>query len=98
MPEKKTLTQQIEMVNAQLRDFGRTAIQEVKMVKNGQIIGQIRYGYKPQYVFDAVNSILMPENWRYEVVSKEIFDNQVVAEVKLFIRVKDEWFCKGAHH
>ena len=96
MPEKKTLTQQIEMVNAQLRDFGRAAIQEVKMVKNGQIIGQIRYGYKPQYVFDAVNAILMPENWRYEVVSKEIFDNQVVAEVKLFIRVKDEWFCKGA--
>jgi hypothetical protein len=48
MPEKKTLIQQIEMVNAQLRDFGRTAIQEVKMVKNGQIIGQIRYGYKPQ--------------------------------------------------
>jgi len=76
MPEKKTLTQQIEMVNAQLRDFGRTAIHEVKMVKNGQIIGQIRYGYKPQYVFDAVNSILMPENWRYEVVSKDIFDNQ----------------------
>ena len=96
MPEKKTLTQQIEMVNAQLRDLGRTAIQEVKMVKNGQIIGQIRYGYKPQYVFDAVNSILMPENWRYEVVSKDIFDKQVVAEVKLFIRVKDEWFCKGA--
>lgn len=96
MPEKKTLTQQIEMVNAQLRDFGRAAIQEVKMVKNGQVIGQIRYGYKPQYVFDAVNSILMPENWRYEVVSKDIFDKQVVAEVKLFIRVKDEWFCKGA--
>jgi len=38
----------------------------------------------------------MPENWRYEVVSKDIFDKQVVAEVKLFIRVKDEWFCKGA--
>ena len=33
MPEKKTLTQQIEMVNAQLRDFGRAAIQKVKMVK-----------------------------------------------------------------
>ncbi len=96
MPEKKTLTQQIEMVNAQLRDFGRAAIHEVKMVKNGQVIGQIRYGYKPQYVFDAVNNILMPENWRYEVVSKEIYDKQVVAEVKLFIRVKDEWFCKGA--
>jgi len=38
----------------------------------------------------------MPENWRYEIVSKEIFDNQVVADVQLFIRVNDEWFCKGA--
>jgi hypothetical protein len=30
-------------------------------------------------------------------VSKEIFDNQVVAEVKLFIRTgQDEWLCKGS--
>ena len=52
------------------------------MMKDGKVIGQVRYGYKPQYVFDAVNNILLPENWRYEVVSKEIFDNQVVAEVR----------------
>ncbi len=38
------------------------------------MIGQIRYGYKAQYVFDAVNEILQPENWRHEIVSKEIFD------------------------
>ena len=66
------------------------------MMRNGQVIGQVRYGYKPQYVFDAVNSVLLPENWRYEVVSKEIYDNQVVAEVKLIIRVADEWLCKGS--
>jgi hypothetical protein len=66
------------------------------MMKDGQMIGQIRYGYKPQYVFDAVNSILQPENWRYEIVSKEIFDFQAVVEVKLFIRVKEEWLCKGS--
>jgi len=40
--------------------------------------------------------VLLPENWRYEVVSKEIFDNQVVAEVKLFLRAGEEWFCKGS--
>ncbi len=67
------------------------------MMKDGKVIGQIRYGYKPQYVFDAVNSVLTPENWRYEVVCKEIFDHQVVAEVRLYIRVKDdEWICKGS--
>ncbi len=97
MSEGKKLTKQVEEINAQLRSFGRAAVQEIKMMKDGQVIGQIRYGYKPQYVFDAVNSVLLPENWRYEVVSKEIFDNQVVAEVRLFIRVKDdEWICKGS--
>ena len=94
--KKITISKQVEEINAQLRAYGRVAVQEIKMMKDGKIIGQVRYGYKPQYVFDAVNSVLLPENWRYEVVSKEIFDNQVVAEVKLFLRVMDEWFCKGS--
>jgi hypothetical protein len=94
--KKLTITQQVEAINAQLRAFGREAVQEIKMMRDGQVIGQVRYGYKPQYVFDAVNNVLLPENWRYEVVSKEIYDNQVVAEVKLFLRVMDEWFCKGS--
>ena len=93
---EKTLTSKVEAINALLRAFGRQAVQEIKMMKNGQIIGQVRYGYKPQYVFDAVNSVLLPENWRYEVVSKDVFDLQVVAEVKLFIRIADEWLCKGS--
>ena len=91
-----TITQKVEAINAQLRAFGREAVQEIKMMKDGQVIGQVRYGFKPQYVFDAVNNVLHPENWRYEVVSKEIFDNQVVAEVKLFLRAGEEWFCKGS--
>ena len=92
----KELAKTIEEINAQLRAFGREAVQEIKMMKDGKVIGQVRYGYKPQYVFDAVNNVLLPEHWRYEVVKKEIFDNQVVAEVKLFIRVMDEWLCKGS--
>ena len=91
-----TIAQQVEAINAQLRAYGREAVQEIKMMKDGQVIGQIRYGFKPQYVFDAVNNVLMPENWRYEVVSKEIYDNQVVAEVRLFLRIGEEWFCKGS--
>ncbi|HIE32885.1 MAG TPA: hypothetical protein EYP81_02390, partial [Thermodesulfobacteriaceae bacterium] len=93
---EKTITSKVEAINALLRAFGRQAVQEIKMMKNGQVIGQVRYGYKPQYVFDAVNSVLLPENWRYEVVSKDVFDHQVVAEVKLFIRIEDEWLCKGS--
>ncbi len=90
------LSRKVDEINAQLRAFGRAAVQEIKMMRDGKVIGQVRYGYKPQYVFDAVNSILLPENWRYEVVNKEIFDNQVVAEVKLIVRVTDEWLCKGS--
>ncbi len=96
MSEYENLTKKVEEINAQLRAFGREAVQETKMMKDGKVIGQVRYGYKPQYVFDAVNNVLLPENWRYEVVSKEIYDNQVVAEVKFFIQVKDEWLCKGS--
>ena len=40
--------------------------------------------------------MLLPENWRFEVVSKEIFDHQVVAEVRPFIRIADEWLSKGS--
>ena len=63
MSESKNLTKQVEKINAELRGFGRSAVQEIKMMKDGKVIGQVRYGYKPQYVFDAVNSILLPENW-----------------------------------
>ncbi|MBU1060564.1 MAG: hypothetical protein KJ804_19855 [Proteobacteria bacterium] len=92
----ENLFQKVTQINGQLRAFGREAVQEIKMMKDGEVIGQVRYGYKPQYVFDTVNNVLQPENWRYEVVSKEIFDTQAVIEVKLFIRLNDEWLCKGS--
>ena len=95
MAEEK-LFQKVNEINTQLRAFGREAVQEIKMMKDGEVIGQLRYGYKPQYVFDTVNKVLLPENWRYEVISKEIFDAQAVIEVKLFIRINDEWLCKGS--
>lgn len=71
MAETKTkdLSRKVDEINTQLRAFGRMAVQEIKMMKDGKVIGQVRYGYKPQYVFDAVNSVLLPENWRYEVVT-----------------------------
>jgi hypothetical protein len=94
-----TLTVKINEINELIRSFGRPAVQEIKMKdRDGKVIGQIRYGYRPQYVFDAVNQIIGPENWRYELIKEEIFENQAVAEVNLFLKTDaDEWFCKGSH-
>ena len=93
------LTVKINEINELIRSFGRNAVQEIKMKdKDGKVIGQIRYGYKPQYVFDAVNQIIEPENWRYELIKEDIFETQVVIEVKLFLKTDtDEWLCKGSH-
>jgi len=96
MAEK--LKETIELINKRLRSFGKEAVQEIKMTdRDGKLIGQIKYGYRPQYVFDSVNEILGPENWRYELAREEIFETQAVAEVRLFLKVDDEWLCKGSH-
>jgi len=92
------LSDKISAINNMLRGFGSSAVQKIEMKnKDGQIIGMVRYGYKPQYVFDAVNQIIGPENWRYELVKEEIFENQAVAEVKLFLNTDTDWLCKGSH-
>ena len=92
------LQEQIQSINERLRAFGIEAIQEVKMTdKGGNQIGQIKYGYRPQYVFDSVNEILGPENWRYELTKEEIFETQAVAEVRLFLKIDGDWLCKGSH-
>lgn len=92
-----TLKEKIDLINERLRLFGKEAVQEIKMTgKDGKVIGQVKYGYRPQYVFDSVNEILGPENWKYELTREEIFDTQAVAEVKLFCKVDDQWLCKGS--
>lgn len=93
-----TLQEHIHLINERLRAFGIEAIQEIKMTdREGNQIGTIKYGYRPQYVFDSVNEVLGPENWRYELSKEEIFENQAVAEVCLHLKVDGEWFCKGSH-
>lgn len=92
------LQEQIHSINERLRAYGIEAIQEVKMTdKGGNVIGQIKYGFRPQYVFDSVNEVLGPENWRYELTKEEIFESQAVAEVRLFVRIDGDWLCKGSH-
>jgi hypothetical protein len=93
-----TLQEQIDSINQRLRAFGIEAVQEIKMTdKGGNLIGQIKYGYRPQYVFDSVNEVLGPENWRYELTREEIFDSQAVAEIRLYVKIDDGWLCKGSH-
>ena len=92
------LQEQIQSINERLRSFGNEAIQEIKMTdKGGNVIGQIKYGFRPQYVFDSVNEVLGPENWRYELTKEEIFESQAVAEVRLFVKIDGDWMCKGSH-
>jgi len=92
------LQEQIQSINERLRAFGIEAIQEIKMTdKGGNVIGQIKYGFRPQYVFDSVNEVLGPENWRYELTKEEIFESQAVAEVQLFVKIDGDWLCKGSH-
>ena len=92
------LQEQIQSINERLRAIGIEAIQEIKMTdKGGNVIGQIKYGFRPQYVFDSVNEVLGPENWRYELTKEEIFESQAVAEVRLFVKSDGDWLCKGSH-
>jgi len=92
------LQEQIQSINERLRAYGIEAIQEIKMTdKGGNVIGQIKYGFRPQYVFDSVNEVLGPENWRYELTKEEIFETQAVAEVRLFVKIDGDWLCKGSH-
>ncbi|QQG64625.1 hypothetical protein [Desulfobulbus oligotrophicus] len=93
-----SLQEQIQSINERLRTFGIEAIQEIKMTdKGGNVIGQIKYGFRPQYVFDSVNEVLGPENWRYELTKEEIFESQAVAEVRLYVKIDGDWLCKGSH-
>ena len=93
-----SLLEQIKSINDHLRAIGSEAVQEIKMTdKDGNLIGQVKYGYRPQYVFDSVNEVIGPENWRYELTKEVIHDNQAIAEVRLFFKVDSEWLCKGSH-
>jgi len=93
-----SLQEKVCSINERLRSFGIESIQEIKMTdREGKQIGQIKYGYRPQYVFDSVNEILGPENWRYELTKEEIYENQAVAEITLFLKIDDAWLCKGSH-
>ena len=95
-----TFFQKIQKVNEILKTQGVSVIQEKKMMKNGRVVGKVQYGYLPQAVFDAINEIIGPENWRYEISENgvQLVENQAIACAKVFFRIGDEWLSKGLHY
>ena len=90
--DNRDFSQKIEQVNVILKNGGREVIQKKET-------GHVQYGYKPQYVFDAVNEVIGSENWRYELVGEmQETDNQVIACVEVSFRIGDQWLSKGVQY
>ncbi len=92
----------VNQVNSILASLGKSIIQERRI--GGQMV---LYGYKPQYLFDAVNEVFGAQNWRYELYDTEIIwfsDNedsgQVIARVEVFMRENEdqEFFSHGVQY
>ena len=91
--------QKVDQVNQLLASQGNVIIQRK------QIGGQpALYGYKPQYLIDAVNQVFGPRNWYYELYETKIFQHsengesgQVIAKVEVFMRdgEDEEFFSHG---
>ena len=82
----------INQVNTLLQSDGSFVIQQ-KQVGNQPVM----YGYKPQYIIDAVNEVFLPENWYFKLHEIELFatgdsdrSGQIVASVEIFMRASAE--------
>ena len=100
MIEKK-FSEKVAEVNKVLDGYGADAItSEKKKDKSGTVI-KTYTGYKVQYVIDAVNEAIGPENWRWEhpEISTERNpsgqSSTASLTIMLYMRVGDEWLTKG---
>jgi len=83
---------QTNRVNTLLEEQGKRVVQEIKVGNRPAL-----YGYKPQFVIDAVNEVIGIENWYYQLHDTELYPSrddgksgQVVVSVELFIRESQE--------
>ncbi|MEM4134436.1 MAG: Rad52/Rad22 family DNA repair protein [Candidatus Micrarchaeia archaeon] len=88
------IREKVRKINEILEKYGDEAIQEEK-----RPWGSL-WGYKPQYLIDAVNEVLGEENWGFKLVSLTTTpgDNgriTAVAQVEVYIKIGDELVCKG---
>ena len=86
------MLEKINQVNALLQSQGKSVVQKIQ-IGNKPVL----YGYKPQFVIDAINEIFGPENWQFELHDTEIFTSgedgrsgQVVVSVEVFLRADTE--------
>jgi len=96
------MIEKINAVNDLLQAQGRRVIQRIQIGNR-----QAMYGYKPQFVFDAINEIFGPENWNYELHDNELFasgddgqSGQVVVSVEVFLRsdIEGEFVSHGIQY
>lgn len=89
----------VNKVNELLAEQGKAIVQRKQV--GGQ---KALYGYKPQYLFDAVNKVFGVQNWHYKLHEIEVIPHsddgksgQIVAKLEVFMRAKedDELFSKG---
>lgn len=90
MNTSQDLQNTIQNINDKLREQGADAVQEVAVPGREK-----KYGYKPQFIFDAVNNVLGPENWTYDLLQEDIYDNQCSVLVAVYLKTATGWFCKG---
>ncbi|GEM_PF-1289384 len=89
-----TITEKVVEVNKILDGFGEEAIQEEK-----RPWGSL-WGYKPQYLIDAVNQVLKEDGWGYKLITIQTtpLDNgrtTAIAQVEVYIKIGETLVCKG---
>jgi len=62
------MLEKINQVNALLQSQGKSIVQKIQVGNRPAL-----YGYKPQFVIDAVNEVIGAEHWNYQLHDTEIF-------------------------
>lgn len=92
----------VDQVNSLLAEQGKAIVQRKQVGSQPAL-----YGYKPQYLFDAVNKVFGVQNWHYKLHEIEVIPHsddgksgQIVAKLEVFMRAKedDEFFSKGIQY
>ncbi|WP_456456883.1 Rad52/Rad22 family DNA repair protein [Thermovibrio sp.] len=93
MAQKNYWKDIVEKIDAILEKEGKKAVQEVP----GK--GRTLYGYKPQFVTDALNEVVGANNWGYKIIEHSITqveDKRYLAWVKVRLWIGDTESFKEA--
>lgn len=90
MKKSQDLQNTIRDINAKLRELGKDAIQEI-VIQNKPT----KYGYKTSCIIDATNEVLGMENWIYDLLQEDTYENQCSALVAVYLKTENGFLCKG---